>query len=210
MHPWELTLSLPEPAPLTPEELARLGLADFVAFDTETTGLDAKSCRMIEFGAVRFVGGEETERCSKLLHVDEKLTAFITRLTGITDSDLENEKRFEDLAEEIIAFFGESPILGQSVKFDLDFLDAELLRIPEDAPMAPPGEVYDTLNVARSLFPIEFSRFGLGAMARQLGVDLSNAHRATDDADATGKVLLELLARARRLPPGALDRKSVV
>jgi len=189
---------------LTPQELARLGLSKFVAFDTETTGLDPANCRVIELGAVRFEGGEVADRFTRLLRVDEPLPAFITRLTGITDDDLANEQPFEAVAQEMVDFFGDDPILGQNIKFDLDFLEAELMRIPEGAPLPPPGDIYDTLPIARSLFPMEFSRFGLGAMARQLEVDLSNAHRATDDAEATGNVLLALMACARRLPHGEL------
>jgi ATP-dependent DNA helicase DinG len=203
-EPEDIPLRLPDASPLTPQELSRLGLAKFVAFDTETTGLDNKSCRVIELGAVRYEGGEISERFTRLLKVDEPLPVFITRLTGITDEDLANEPRFEDVAHELVDFFGTDPILGQNIRFDLDFMDAELMRIPEGAPLAPPGDIYDTLTVARSLFPMEFSRFGLGAMARQLGVDLTSAHRATDDAEATGNVLLALLGRARRLPHGEL------
>ncbi|MCB2211652.1 DEAD/DEAH box helicase [bacterium] len=199
----ETTLNLPDPSPLTPQELARLGLATFVSFDVETTGLDFKTCRVIEVGAVKFEGGAEAARFSRLLKVDEPLPAFITRLTGITDDDLANEPPFEEIAQELVDFFGNAPILGQNVQFDLNYLDAELGRM-ETAPLAPPGDVYDTLTLARTFFPIEFDRFGLGALARLLEIDLSNAHRATDDADATGQVLLALLARARRLPPGEL------
>jgi DNA polymerase III alpha subunit (gram-positive type) len=36
-------------------------------------------------------------------------------------------------------------------------------------------------------------------VAARVGVDLTNAHRATDDAEATGKVLYALLANDREL-----------
>jgi DNA polymerase III alpha subunit (gram-positive type) len=41
--------------------------------------------------------------------------------------------------------------------------------------------------------------FKLVEVAARVGVDLTNAHRATDDAEATGKVLYALLANDREL-----------
>ncbi|MBS1262556.1 MAG: putative ATP-dependent helicase DinG [Calditrichaeota bacterium] len=197
--------SLPAPSALSSEELARLGLNRFVAFDVETTGLDARSGRIIELGAVRFEGGREVARFSELVGIDEELPAFITRLTGISADDLAGKAPFAEHARGLVDFLAEDPVVGQNVQFDLGYLEAELDRIARDArPLPPPGDVYDTLAVARTFFPVDLSRYGLGALARQLGVDLSTAHRAADDAAATGRILVELLARARRLPPGEL------
>ena len=60
----------------------------FVAIDLETTGLDPRSCEIIEFGAARVEKGEITERFSRLARPSAPLPAAITRLTGITDADL--------------------------------------------------------------------------------------------------------------------------
>lgn len=50
-------MKLPDPSPISPDELARLALARFVAIDCETTGVDPVRGRIIELGAVRFEGG---------------------------------------------------------------------------------------------------------------------------------------------------------
>ena len=69
-----------------------------VFFDTETTGLEAESCQIIELAAIRV---EKTERGTLRMadSVDvfvklpegERIPQKIVELTGITDEQLENE-----------------------------------------------------------------------------------------------------------------------
>jgi DNA polymerase III alpha subunit (gram-positive type) len=53
----------------------------------------------------------------------------------------------------------------------------------------PDIPILDPLVWARRLMPNE-RRHNLGAVCNKLGVDLENAHRAEDDAEAAGKVLM--------------------
>ena len=69
-----------------------------VFFDTETTGLEAESCQIIELAAIRV---EKTERGTLRmadsadmfvkLPEGERIPQKIVELTGITDEQLENE-----------------------------------------------------------------------------------------------------------------------
>lgn len=201
-------MKLPDPSPISPDELARLALARFVAIDCETTGVDPVRGRVIELGAVRFEGGIEVARFSELVAIDQDLDPFITRLTGITDQDLDGKPRFEKLAKDFVDFLGDSPLVGQNVQFDISFIEEELKRLPAgmDLRLAR-SAVHDTLPLARAFFPT-LPSYGLGALARQLGVELAQAHRAAEDAAATGRVLVNLLQRARRIPFGELDALS--
>lgn len=199
---------LPAESPLTPPELARLGLARFVALDFETTGLDPRFERIIELGAVRFEGGEPVARFSELAAYEGDLPPVITRITGITDRDLTGRPRVEELLPSFVEFLGQDPLVGQNLGFDLGFLDAELRRIASaQRPPFTPGPQHDTQPIARTFFPSLLS-YGLGALARACGVPLEQAHRAVHDAEATGRVLVELLARARRTPFGELQEMS--
>ncbi len=199
---------LPQSSAISPSELARLGLARFVALDFETTGLDPKVSRIIELGAVRFEGGEPVARFSELVGVDEPLDPFITRLTGIRDEDLTDRPRIEALLPGFLDFLGSDPIVGQNVHFDLGFLEAERKRISKaHRPQWSPGPIHDTVPIARAFLPT-LTSYGLGALARQLDVLLNRAHRAVHDAEATGNVLIELIKRARRTPFGELNEMS--
>ena len=61
-----------------------------VVFDTETTGIEFSSDRIIEIGAVALEHSGETDSLNRLIRLPEGATLppFITDLTGITDRQL--------------------------------------------------------------------------------------------------------------------------
>jgi len=162
--------------------------------------LDAKEARLLEFGAVRFEGGQEVAHFSELIAVEGELPEEIVRLTGITDQDLNGRPGIEELIGPFAEFVGTSPVIGQNVDFDLGFMEAELGRLTSaKRPQWTPGAIYDTMALAAIFFPT-LSSFSLTALASETRVTLSEHHRAVHDARATGEVFLALIARARRTP----------
>ena len=104
------TAAGPVPFPLT-----------FVSLDLETTGLNADSDRIIEVGAVKVVGGEFVDSFQRLINPGHTLPDFVSVLTGITDADLVGAPPFGVVAEELAAFIGDLPMVGQNYRFDLGF-----------------------------------------------------------------------------------------
>jgi DNA polymerase-3 subunit epsilon len=90
--------------------------------------------------------------------------------------------------------------------FDRSFIYAEMRRAgitPTRTRQSPPAmrvgvDWIDPLVWARTL-QTGVKGFKLGEVAARVGVDLTNAHRATDDAEAAGRVLFALLANEREL-----------
>ena len=64
-----------------------------VIFDTETTGVDYGTDRIIEIGAVSLENGTETGGMDLFIRLPEgrTLPPFIVNLTGITDAQLQAE-----------------------------------------------------------------------------------------------------------------------
>jgi len=156
--------------------------------DVETTGLDAGDCRVIEIGIVRFERGEVAERWGTLVHTGSPLPAEITQVTGITDEMLAGKPRFREVAWEVYGRLRDRVVVAYNLPFDRSFIDAELARAGLVLPELPG---LDPLVWARALLPNARSR-KLGALCELLGVDLRQAHRAVDDAEAAGRVLLRL------------------
>lgn len=107
--------------------------AAVVFFDTETTGLDAKTCQIIELAAIRI---EQTSRGTLRMAANldefirlpegEKLPEQITKLTGITDEMLEQQGLDEaDVAHDFEALLDDTagPVLlvAHNAQFDLLF-----------------------------------------------------------------------------------------
>jgi DNA polymerase-3 subunit epsilon len=174
-----------------------------IAFlDTETTGRDPNSDRLIEVGIVRGQGDEVT-RHNWLIHPGRPIPKEASAIHGITDADVEGKPSFAEVAHEILACLAGAIPAAYNAAFDRGFLLAELERAgvrPTEPPPAMRREVdwIDPLTFARELYKHEESR-ALGDMAARLGIDLVRAHRATDDAEAALRILYTF-AKDPRVP----------
>jgi DNA polymerase-3 subunit epsilon len=177
-----------------------------VAFiDTETTGRDAESDRIVEIGVVLGRGGAIVERHSWLVDPGRPIPEESVAVHGIKDEDVAGKPSFVDVLPQVLAVLRGAIPAAYNAAFDRAFLLAEIARtgqVVEDAPPAFRRDVewIDPLVLARELYADEQSR-ALGEMATRLGIDLVRAHRATDDAEAA-LLVLYALGKDPRVPPG--------
>lgn len=173
-----------------------------VVVDTETTGLDAKTERVIEVGIIHFEGGQVVDRYGTLIDPGVPIPQEVVALTGIKDEDVAGQPRFADVAAEVLRRLSQGVIVGYNLPFDKGFLVAELERAGLSWPDRP---CLDPLILVRELHRNQGSK-KLGVAAARMGISLEEAHRATADAEVAGLVLLELASRyGERLPPALED-----
>ncbi len=181
--------------------LRYLGLRTFVVIDLETTGLNPGQDRIIEIGAIKYEEGKESDTFEQLVNPGMEIPEFITRLTGISDADVAEKPRIEDVFNHLDQFLGGAGFVGQQVNFDASFIEYEYRKRHNDfknwddqtSRFKYLNNVrIDTLFLSRIFLPF-LSSFKLGNLADQFGYDLANAHRAVEDARATGNVFIELL-----------------
>lgn len=73
-----------------------------IFFDTETTGLNCRFCKIIELAMFTVVDGEVVEEYDKFVNVGVPLDSKITKLTGITNRDLtEKGVSEEEIADDL-------------------------------------------------------------------------------------------------------------
>jgi len=183
--------------------LKHINLDNFVVLDLETTGLDPTNDQVIEIGAIRFTDGKESETFETFVNPGIPIPDFITKLTGITDEDVKDSQPFADRFDELIDFIGDSTLIGHQVNFDCSFLEYHHRIINNNFKnwekesqrfLYTNNRRMDTLFLARIFLPF-LTRFKLATVAGHFGIDLEHAHRAIDDARATGKIFLELIDR---------------
>ncbi len=167
----------------------------YVALDLETTGLDADRDAIIEVGAVKFRDDEVLDTFSTFVNPGRPIPFQITELTGIRDDDVANAPGLHDVLSRLTRFVGQWPIVGHSVGFDLNFLRRHSRLLD--------NKLLDTFELASVLLP-HAERYSLSALATMLGVELEQAHRALDDAQASHRLFRVLLRRAAALPPRVL------
>ena len=165
-----------------------------IAFlDTETTGKSAQEDRLVEVGIVIGLRGDVVDRKSWLVNPGRPIPAEAKAVHGISDEDVADKPPFAEVAAEIVAALAGAIPAAYNAQFDRGFLLAEIERAGLRFPSPPPAiradvDWLDPLVFARELYKQEQSR-SLGDMAKRLGVELANAHRATDDAEAALRVL---------------------
>lgn len=164
-----------------------------VVLDTETTGLDPKQGdRVIEVGCVELVNYLPTGRTfHRYLNPDRGVSLEAARLTGLEQSFLVNKPRFAEIAGDLLAFLGDSPIVAHNGEFDLAFLNAELRRAGRKT---LPGErLVDTLVIAGKTRP--GGRNSLDALMSRYQIDARRRtlHGALLDAELLAEVYIELM-----------------
>ena len=164
---------------------------EFVCIDLETTGLNANSDTIIELGAVRFRGGEILDRYQSFVNPGRRIPPFIQQLTSISQAQIERAPTFNQVADQFADFIGDLPIVGHNVAFDIGFLRSHHL------PLA--NRNYNTWDLA-SIFLPTLPEYNLAALATRLGLDHSQAHRASADAEITALVFHRLLTIASGHP----------
>jgi DNA polymerase-3 subunit epsilon len=164
-----------------------------IVLDTETTGLDPLTGdRVIEVAAVELVNLLPTgEVFHSLIDPERDIPAEASRIHGFTNGDVAGKPKFADIADALLAFFGDSEIIAHNAPFDFGFLDAELLRC--NRPALDRRRMIDSLAMAKARYPGMPNN--LDALCRRLGVDNSmrGSHNAILDCQLLAQVYLEMM-----------------
>jgi DNA polymerase III subunit epsilon len=164
-----------------------------IIFDTETTGLDNKTDRVIEIGGIELENHFPTGRT---LHIyinpgDKTVHPDALAVHGITDEFLKDKPPFAAVVDEIREFFEGAKWIAHNASFDMGFINAEFARL--DIPPIPQDQVIDTLAMARRKHPMGPN--SLDALCRRYGIDNShrNKHGALLDSELLADVYIEMI-----------------
>lgn len=160
---------------------------DLVVFDFETTGLDVKTCRIIEIGAVKFRGGKEVARMSTFLDPGIPIGPEITSITGITPEMLAGAPTAEKVLPEFHDFLRGCVGVAHNAEFDCGMLVHESARLGIKCAYT----VLCTLKLARAL--VKSERKNLDALAQHFGLSFESRHRSIGDILVTSAVLWRIL-----------------
>lgn len=158
----------------------------FVCIDLETTGLNPKTDKIIEIGAVKVEQGKVVDAFETLVNPHRPLEARIVELTGIREEDLQDAPDIRDVLLQVMDFVGEEVLLGHSILFDYSFLK----KAAVDQKLKFERLGVDTLKIARKFLP-ELESRSLDYLCKHYGIP-HVAHRALEDARATVELYFKL------------------
>ncbi len=184
--PWEeIAVDAPEVGSKT-----RLEQAQFVALDVETTG--NAPFLVLEIGAERFELGRTLSFFDTLVDCRAPINPYARRRHHIDRSMLIGAPEFKD-ARRAFLRFAQGAVL---VEHSHDAFDTWLVGRGLESPLAHP--IIDTTALARLVLTLPKGQTpGLARLVEELGLDVTPAHAALDDARATAMVFRALLQRAR-------------
>lgn len=169
-----------------------------VLFDTETTGFDPLTGdRVIEIAAIELINDLPTDRQFHVLMDPERdIPMESTKVHGITNAHIEGKPKFLEIADAMLEFFGDAPLVAHNAPFDFNFIDAELARIKR--PPLGRGRMIDTLVLAKARYPGMPN--SLDALCRRFDIDLSarTTHNALLDCKLLAEVYVELTGGRQR------------
>lgn len=155
--------------------------APIAIVDLETTGLLPGIDRVVEVSVVRFEpGGQKRLVLDTLVNPGRPMSA--TEIHGITDDDVREAPRFEDIAGDVIAALSEAVLAAYNVYFDIRFLGYELgqLQVRE----SPPHFCLMYLRPMLGLGP----RCKLEEACQASDISYRSTHVAAHDAIACGEL----------------------
>ena len=145
--------------------------------DIETTGGSHLKSRVLEVGVVRVEGNQVVATYQSLVQPEELIPAFITSLTGITNSDVEDAPHFAQISDQLAEVLDGAVFVAHNVGFDYGFLKMEFERL--GAVFAP--DLLCTVRLSRRLFP-QYRTHKLQDLILRHGLTAPARHRAYDDA----------------------------
>jgi DNA polymerase-3 subunit epsilon len=154
-------------------------------FDLETTGIKVATDRIVEISLIKIHPSGKQEVYTKRVNPGMPIPPRSTEIHGITDEDVKDSPRFEEIAKEVSNFIGNADLAGyNSNKFDIPLLVEEFLRADVDFDLKGRRFV-DVQNIFHKMEP----RTLKAAYEFYCKKDLENHHSAEADTLATYEVL---------------------
>ena len=165
-------------------------------FDLETTGINTAKDRIVEISILRVdTDGTETIKTWRV-NPGMPIPLEASKIHGIYDEDVKNEKSFEEIAPEIYEMIHDADLAGfNSNRFDVPLLAEELLRAGVDIDLKA-NNLIDIQTIFHKMEPRNLT----AAYRFYCDGDLSDAHSAEADTKATYEIFKAQLEKYENLP----------
>jgi DNA polymerase-3 subunit epsilon len=177
----------------------------YAVVDIETTGGSARLEKITEIAVYIHDGTRIIDEYTTLINPERNIPYFITSLTGITNEMVEDAPKFYEVARKIVELTEGNIFVAHNARFDYAFIRQEFSLLGYNFKRT----VLDTVALSRRLLPGHRS-YSLGNLCNDLGIVITERHRASGDALATVRLLELLLEKDKALKTGSLikNRKA--
>lgn len=169
---------------LETDAFLKIAKKQFVAFDLETTGLEAGLDRIAEIAAVRVYHGQIVETFHRLVNPGIPMPPEAGSVNHLTDDMLAGQPKIYNILPDFLDFVGNDVLAAHNARFDAQFLLQDCLRYN----FKNPSRFYDTRLL--SVFWPGLPDRKLATLLAAASIENSEAHRALGDAEALAKLII--------------------
>lgn len=161
-------------------------IRNFVAVDTETTGLYAGKDRIVEVSAIKFENFMPVEIFTTLVNPQMDIPYSASKINGITTTMVESQPTFLQIKDDLLSFIGNLPIVAHNAEFDIKFLITGGLALNSKT------VIYDTLELSRRTYDW-CKNYKLATVCHCRYIEFDGNHRSSADALAAGLLFIEII-----------------
>lgn len=186
----------------------------YAILDIETTGGKYNEEGITEIAIYKYDGREVVDQFISLINPERSIQPFVVGLTGINSEMLRGAPKFYEVAKRIVEITEDCVLVAHNAKFDYRILRTEFSRLGYEFER----KSICTVEVSKKLIP-GMPSYSLGKLMYNLGIPVSNRHRAEGDAAATTKLFEILLNKdsqktiiaksLREVPKRNMDNKLI-
>lgn len=182
-------------------------------FDTETTGLDLKTSRIVTASVVELDidGNVVVDRAEWFANPEIEIPKVASDVHGITTEMAVAEGRdYKEVISEILAVLRDCfergvPVIAYNAPYDFTILMHQAIALGLE-PITAPTPVIDPLVVDKTFDKYRSGKRKLEMVAKHYSVALDDAHNSKADAIAAGRVGLAVMkAHSDKLPETAQE-----
>ncbi|MDK7187047.1 exonuclease domain-containing protein [Facklamia hominis] len=177
---------------LTPKTVKELK-EEFFIIDTETTGLDRISDRIVELGIIRYKDGKIVDEFNTLINPGFSMPKKASEINKITNAMLHDAPTESSALSSALSFLdpvlkGKTIIGAHNADFDIEFLANALERNGYSANIKYVDTLANSIKLVRGT-----PNHKLGTLANYFRIINNDPHRASGDAKTCGELLLKLM-----------------
>lgn len=166
--------------------------ASYIAFDSETTGLQPyKGDEIIALGAVTIERGKILDKpyFCRLINPKRPVSKQSQKITGLNNDMLKDKPELIPVLIDFLEFAGPRILIAHNAPFDLAFINNKVAGAIGRRVVNP---VIDTVLLTSALF-YSFGDYSLENLAPRFNLDLQGRHTALADARIAAELFLKLM-----------------
>ena len=168
---------------------------EYVAFDTETTGLNPKVDDILSIGAIKTKNNEILlkERFYVIVKPEREIEEETIKIHGLRKKDLESGVPIEEAIDKFVHFIGSRPLVGYYLEFDVAMINKYFKKM---SGITLPNKHIEVsalyYDQKIGLIPQGFVDLRFDSIIKDLDLPSFGKHDALNDAIMTALIFLKL------------------